>query len=50
MDRLFSDPQITQINTDYEKQLKEKEELAAKRHKNRKIKKRKEGLIAVPVK
>jgi metallo-beta-lactamase family protein len=35
MDRLFSDPQITQIDADYEK------ELAAKRRKNRKIKERK---------
>jgi metallo-beta-lactamase family protein len=40
MDRLFSDPQITQINADYEK------ELAAKRHKNRKIK---DGLAAQKV-
>jgi len=31
LDRLFSDPQITQINADYEKQLKEKEGLAAQK-------------------
>jgi len=31
MDRLFSDPQITQINADYEKRLKEKEGLAAQK-------------------
>ena len=43
LDRLFSDPQITQIYADYEK------ELAAKRHISRKIKETKEskdGLIA----
>ena len=46
LDRLFSDPQITQINADYEKQLKEKEGLAAKRRRRHKIKESKEGIAA----